>query len=385
MKSSRPPLAALTIATLAISACESGREALPNTSVFVVHAAPSYLSIEFRREQRLETEPPLEYGGVSAHSFDADQYDFNVDTSPPGALAPVRQATFAATLSEADDHYVILSESGGEIDPVVVAEPAFDPGSADAELSVFHAGPALGDVDVYVEPPGADPAAATPRGSIGHLDGIDPARLPPGEYRVTLTEPGAPAGVVFRSPAFDVGAGQDNMLVIIDDANQSLANAAVVRVAPVSSVLTDVDAPAALRAVNGANDRESKDVVVNGDFDAPLFAGLPFAAAVDYATVPPGSVDVTITPAGDPGVLELEETFTASRAGYHTYLFAGTDSAGLSSAVVREERRPIADTARVRLANGAPQFERLEVLIVEPGASLADASLTPRRSLRSCR
>lgn len=357
---------------LALSACEEGRESLPNTTVSVVHAAPSYLTINFLREERVEAE--LDFTSASRHSFDADEYDFNVEVSPPGTDGTERIATFAGSLSADNDHYIVLAEDGGEIEPVLIEEPVFDFESSESEFSIFHAAGTLGEVDVYIEPPDADPAAASPLGGIGFLERIDPATFAADDYRITLTEPGAPGDVVYRSNTFSASAGQDNLLVITDGANRNLSAANVVRVNTSPGALADVSTQSALRVVNGANNRENRDVVLDEDFDTPLFADLPFAAAVDYEMVAPGEHDLTVTPAGNPGVLELEDAFSATRGGYYTYIFGGTASAGLEGAAVLEDRRPINGTARVRVANAAMQFEQLDVLIVEAGGSLTDAA-----------
>lgn len=368
MTSPKFALAAL-VAGAALAACDSGRQAPPDTRVAVVNAAPSVLNVDFLRERVVEAEQ-LEYGTASIESFDAYEYDFHVETNPPTSEQPVRIASFAATLSADNDYYFILTETGGVMDPVVVAEPHFDSSSADSEVSVFHAGEALGEVDIYLEAPDAELAAATPLASLTAGGRLEPDTFAPGEYRVTLTEPDAPGSVVFESDAFELQAGQDNMLVVTDGAGRTASPAHVVRVDATPAGLVDASTEAALRVINGASDRASRDVVIDGNFDDPLFAGLEFATPPPYASVPAGTRDLAITPAGNPGVRELEDEFDAGHGGYYTYIFADPESNGLAGQVALEDRRPINDTARVRVMNAAARFDRLQVLIVEPESDL---------------
>lgn len=364
-----PSVSAALVAVLALTACESGRDTPPDTRVAVVNAAPSVLNVDFLRERRVESE--LDYGTASIESFDADEYDFNVEIPMPASEQPVNVATFTETLSADNDYYFILAETGNVMDPVVVAEPHFEPGSGDSELSVYHAGEALGAVDVYLEAPDADLAAATPLGTLANGDRLEPATYAAGDYRVTLTAPDAPGDVVFESATLEINTGRDNMLVIADGADRSLSPAHVVRVDASPSGLVDESAASAIRVVNGANDRESKDVIIDGDTANPLFAGLEFANVPAYASLPAGQRDIAITPAGNPGVNELEDTLQAAHGGYYAYIFAGSDSDGLAGAFVLEDRRPVNDTARLRVMNAAAQFEQLQVLIVEPGSDLS--------------
>lgn len=370
MKSTRSPLGPLLLG-LALCACDSGREPLPNATVYAVHAAPSYATITFQRES-LGEEIELGFGGAARRSFEADQYDFHVEVTPPGE-SPMRIATISHTLSAEREYYMMLIEAGGTLDPVVVEEPAFTATAGVAEFSLFHAAAALGAVDVYLEAPDADPAAATPLGSLGFGERIEPAELDPGEYRLTLTEPGNPANVLFRSPALTAAAGQDNMLVVTDEAGRTAAAAGVTRVSDQVTTVPDIDAPSAVRVVNAANDRTSRDVFVDEDFTAPLFAGLPFAAATDFATVTRAEHSFTLTPAGNPGVVEFEYPLPATGSAWYTFLFNGNPSEGLDGVHWPDERRRLADTARVRLVNAAARLDALDILIVPPGADLQDA------------
>ena len=87
--------------TLGLVACDNeSRTRTPPTQVNVVHAAPSFGNLNFRRVQRLEQ--ILEYQESGAFSWDSDTYTINIETVRPSSTDPEPVRSFTPQWSIGD-------------------------------------------------------------------------------------------------------------------------------------------------------------------------------------------------------------------------------------------------------------------------------------------
>lgn len=361
-------VASLLALFVSLQGCDQGRKTPPKTHVAVVNAVPSYADLDFLRVRR--TEATLQYEAGSIFDFDADQYDFHVRHTPVGDVTPLDLASFSQTLLADTDYAFVLAEQSGNVEPLIIETPAFDAGSGDAQVLFVHADESLGAVDIFLQPPGTDLTAVTPLdGNLDFLAHGTPSAQPPGDYVLTLTAPQDPATVLLESRTLTLDAGSTNLFVIAPDADQGLADINIVQQNEGSSVLIDRHVQSGLRVINGAGDRMQRDVYVDGDFSAPVYAALPYAAPSAYETLTRGSRDLTVTPTGNVSATELEESVSLPAGTLSTYLFAG-DSNGLSGALIVEDHRRIADAARLQIFNAATAFDGLSFYITDPGTDI---------------
>lgn len=358
--------ALLALGAILVGCTDGGTKRQPDVFVAAIHAAPSFGPISFLRERRLES--TLNYRSGEVFAFEADQYDFNVEVEHPGATERERVATFSQTLSVDTAYYFILAESAGGMEPLIVTRPKPDPNSDDAEVSLVHAAPSLAGTDVYLTAPGADLTAANPIGTVDFSGDIGPLTVAPGDYVLSLTEAGNPANVLLASPTQTFEAGEPNMFVVNDGAGEGVAPYSVTRFGMDVIPFVDANTQAGLRAIVAAPDKAPRDVVLEGAATTPLFAGLPFATVSDYATVAPGTSTLQVTPAGNPGVVELEIT-QALLVGRLQTLFVAEGETGLDGYVIAEDYRPIDGEAHLRIYNGASQFDVLDFFVVTPAGT----------------
>ena len=367
------PLGLCTILLLAcygITACDGeGRVRGPSTRVTAVHAAPSYGVISFLREERFPA--ALEYRAASTpFEYEIGQYDFNLEITRLGESAPTRLRSFSETLQENTDYFFVITEDGaGALQELIVTKPPQSATATAAEFALIHAAPAFQAVDVYVTAPGADLSAANPVGSAGFRQSIAAQTLAVGDYQLSFTAPGNPQTPLFRSVALTAGAAQSHVFVVTDGAGEGNVPVVVVRVADLLQ-LTDVDAQASIRFINAASDAQPRDFVVNDDFASPLFAAAPYGVPTDRVLLAPGAPKLTVTPAGNAGVIEAESTPSIAGGHFHTTIVAGA-AGDLEMATTMEDYRGIAGQARVRLFNGAGQFEFLDFFVLPAGSDIA--------------
>lgn len=368
----KPHFTALALFALAVglTACsQQGRQEPPKTRVEVVNAVPSYDSLDFLRVQHVEA--TLGYNVGSAFQFDADQYDFHFDFTPPGTSTEQALASFDKELVAGSDYFFVAAEVGGQVQPIMIDAPAFDPASSDAQVLLVHAAEQLGAVDVYLEPAGTDLSTATPLGNVSFLGHADPVDKAPGDYVLTVTAPQDPATVLFQSStSLTLTAGDSNMLVLEPGPGNGLGDIiATQNNTTASTFFVDTNAQSALRVINAAADQADRDIYADNNFSTPLDASVAYATASAYSTLAVGDHDIAVTPAGNVGATELTQTLSLAGGARYTFLFTG-DSNGLSGLLVSQENRPITGQSRVQFLNGATQFVALYFYLQPAGTDI---------------
>ena len=355
----------LVLVSSILAACGGeGRTRGPSARVVAVHAASSYPQILFQREAR--SEASLEFGFADESFFEVDQYDFNLKIVPPGTSAPVPLKSFSVTLQRGTDYYFVITEVGGLLEPLVLTQAPFPSTATNSEASIVHAAPASPTMDIYLTAPGAVLSAANPVGTVAFNERVTPSTFTTGDYQLSLTEAGNPLNVLFTSSPMVFFAGQSNFFVIADAADDTnevrvtrIANAA-------TAILVNVNAPSSLRIINAAADAQPRDVFIDSDFAAPFLGAVPYAAPTARAPIAAGDRTISVTPAGNPGVIEVEAINAMFPSTPYTGLLAGAPGALVLTAYP-EDRRRILGEAHLRYYDGADQFSSIQIGITTPG------------------
>ena len=365
---------ALILLSLITLGCDQGRENPPDVAVRVLNAAPSFGTLGFRREQ---TQPQnLDYKQVSVpFNWDQDQYDFHVAAIPPGGNGSCTAnvtcvADFSKELRTDINYTFVLTEIGGTIQPVFLEQPKPPASSAEAHVIALHAAEALAPMDLYFTPTSVVPPAPSgaPFASLSFGQSSAARTIATGDYVIIATGSGNPASVLLTSTPFTLSAALTASVVIVDGAGQGVAPFGIVFMGQGTGELVDQSTQASLRVVNGATDGAPRDVAINDQFTPPLFAAVPFATATPYQIVPASTNTVNVTPAGNPGVLELTATITPTTNYKHTLIFTG-EAGALTHLVQIDDGRRIDGEARVRFNNVATQFTLLDFFIVATGTT----------------
>ena len=350
-----------------LAACgNEGRTRGPDARVVAVHAASSYGQLLFLREARVASS--LAFAASSESFFEVGQYDFNIEVVPPLQQATIRLNSFSVTLERGTEYYFVITEVGGLPAPLIMTRAPFAPAATDAEASIVHAAPESPAMDIYLTAPGAVLSAANPIGTVAFTQEVAPSTFAAGPYQLAFTEAGNPLNVLFTSPTIQLLAGQSNLFVIAD-AGQGTSELHAVRVTNLSTVLLDINTPSSLRMINAATDALARDVFLDGDFTAPFFAAAPYAAPTARAPIAVGDRTISVTPVGNPGVIEVEAINAVFLGSSNTGLIAGVPGALLLTSFP-ENRRRILGEAHLRYYNAAAQFSAIQIGIATPGGSL---------------
>lgn len=376
-------VALVPLACVVVAACESegGRVRPPSTQVSVIHVAGSFGNLEFRRVERLEG--TLSYRSSQVFTWDSDTYTFNIDTTLPGLGTPIRLYTFEADLAAGNDYSIVLTEANGWLHELILEGAEAELSETEAEIIIVNTADGLQSaVDVYIEPPGTELAAATPRGTVDFLESLPVAAIAPGEYELSLTQAGNPTSVVMASDTFELAAGVRATLSVIDGLSSASPAAAVVSGAGIDTPLSDRELRAGMRVLNAQNSGDPLDVTVNSNFAPPLIPNAMFAVPTDYALVVPGAHTLQVTPAGNSGAIEIETPYRAFPGQRGTWFVRGAPGS-LAAIYSPDSQRRIRDIAEVTVYHGGTTVSNVDVFIVAPETDLGSTAPTATLSQTS--
>lgn len=382
MKARHLTLLAVLLTALTLVGCDQGRKAPAKTRVHVVNAAPSFIQLWYQREQpQGQTPDALAFKAVQPYDYDADTYDFFVYQRRASTQVLLNTWTWNKQLVADKQYTFVLAESAGQVSPQTVEYTPKLANATDTQIAVVHAGEHLQAMDVYVQPAGAGIAGATPRGTVSFLGQIAPKTFASGDYEITLTPAGNPSSVLFVSGPVNLAAGVTNVLTISDNGGQGTEAISIVVAQDSPFVLFSANAVAGVRAINVADDGMPRDFAINHEYSPPILPALPFGTVSTYATIPVNaSLPITVTPAGNPGVLEVDATLSAPAGTLSSVMFAGP-AGTLTSQIVTDDRRRIKSEAKLRFFHAANQFTTATELVIAAAGTADQTTVAPSATL----
>jgi hypothetical protein len=363
----------LACAVLVLAGCEDGRQPPPKVLVRVANVAPGFEELTYRREQDVQRAATMSFKTTREFVYDLDSYDFFVTDRTLSPDVSNRQWTFSPELRPDHGYLFVLTEVGTDVQPVVIELPTAP--ASDARFVALHAAGGQPAMDLYLERPGVGIAGATPRGTFGPQQQIPLTPLQSGEYELTLTAAGDPSNVLLTSQTISFPATSTGTFIVVPEGGQGTEQISVMfLVAGTGTILYSIDSTTELRVINGATDRVPRDFAVDSQFSPPLFSAIPFGEPTAYAPVPLRSdLKVNVTPVGNPGVLELDQTYAGTAAQRASLLFSGPAGTLVSITAIDDSRR-LHTEAKLRFANVASQFAAVDLVITNSGV---DPNLVP--------
>ena len=235
------------------------------------------------------------------------------------------------------------------LDPVTIEE-----GITDVRVSVLHAAPQVGPVDIYVTAPGDDLANTTPIDA-DFGDAAGPVALEAAtDYQVRIT-PDGDTTVVYDSGTLNLPAGTELLLIAVENTFKVGANPVnLLAVGPAEAVeVFDVNMGAEVRVVHNSADTPPVDVLIDGTevVDALAF---PDATEYDDIQAPPGTYNVVIAADADNTIAPIDEDVTLEATQSYTAIAVGSFADSSIEAVLTvDERRNIATAAIVEVIHGS--------------------------------
>ena len=257
----------------------------------------------------------VDYGQGSGFLNVADSTRVEVEAIIPGANAVVLDRQLALDFST-DYTVLAVGEVADPIDTLVLSAPtARAIAAGNLRAQVVHAAPNAPAVDVYVTAPTAALASSTPVniGALAFGQYTASAELPAGDYRIRVTAAGNPGAVVYDSGTLALAAGADLLIAAIENTGPGVTPVQLVSLDGLGSALIlDSSTPASVVAVHASPDAPAVDLLADvvgtpTDEALGLARNVSFPRVCRIAAVPaPGSYSISVTSAGNPGVVALQ-------------------------------------------------------------------------------
>jgi hypothetical protein len=351
----------------AATGCGESQTRPPRVSLTIVNAAPGFANLSTRRGSSNRAGlGTLEFPGANANTIDSGTYNITVETEDNVTNTLIERATFTDNLEPDQSHLYVMAEENEAVVPLVFSRPVFDTASTTWDATIVNAAETVANADIYIAPPNADLTTVTPVASLPFKQGTLVQQLSAGDYVVTVTEPGAPGNVLFTSDAIAFQGGFSLELIVIPDINGIDGVLSMILNAASSVTFLDANSPPSVRPMNGAADRLPRDFYRAGDFTAPFAANVAAATPQPATGVPNDTTRISVTPAGNPSVIEAELTEGLARGAVH-HLIVNGEAGALRVALINDDLRRNNTYARIRILNAVNYYDTLNIYLLAPG------------------
>ena len=371
------------IGTLLLTACTSDSN-LPDPTgkglVRAINAIQGSPEVGFLIEARPLGGVRYSYSTAPAE-YDDFSYTFHFEISYPDERGFTRVASETVKLEADGDHILMITGDINAPDVTVFNDVVrtFDAAETVFEARFLHASPTLGNLDVYLDPPGTAPGTNPPVATLAYGEIADAADFAEGSYVLTVTAANDTDIVHFMAEELSLLPQYAHVISIFDGTENNTAPAVVRSMTSVGNGLNFVDARhlPQRRFIHGALTLETSVQMPVDIYDDELLtnrvvAGLDFKDTTGYSEIAAESTTYYVTPANSTATTLFDQAVAAPIPGAysHIYLIGDTDTwAGVHFTV---DRAPVATSARIRIFNSALNYLAFDVYAVERDVPLAD-------------
>ena len=302
----------LLFATI-VSACSGNsssnqEEVTGEGFISALHAVPDLGPVNFLIEETALAS--IDYRQLSGISeYDDLTYVFNFDIFLPDAIDFTRLASkevkvedgkeylFALTGTLANPQIILWEQFGRDWGTLVANAEEENTAVTILDIAFGHLASTLGDLDIYLSEPGTTPVLGNQIATVSNGTFQESTELDADVYQLVVTSAGDPANYLFASDPFSLGSAVSVSVVIMDPGESETSNL-VVRLlgSGTSTELVDINAQSQMRVIHAADNTGPLDVILGDEFAAPFFSTLNFGDRSALGDIPPGSVDLNITP-----------------------------------------------------------------------------------------
>ncbi len=285
------------------------------------------------------------------------------DITPAGGALSDSVLTADVDLPEDQWSTVVAFDTVSALQAMVLVDDPSDLADGDIRIRPIHTARGVGEVDVWNIPKEGAPVALYSDVDFGvageYLD------LPAAAYTLGIdVDDDMVPELIFEIPALAAGTVA-NVFAVSDDSGVYLLaqtlESGILRIDPTPEVPVVEDAM--IRAIHLSADAPAVDIFVNDGMDA-AFSDLAFGQGSDYATLPAGTYDFDVAPAGTSAgdsVLSIEGLALAEGASYTAVAFDTLDN-GIKALALMDEVDGLMDgEIRVRPIHAASAVGQVDI------------------------
>ena len=334
----------------------------------------------------------LDYGeGTGEQPIPPGSHSLTIQIETPGAPTTVVGPTTLDAVANMD--YVVAVEGNVGTNPATITTVVFPHTLAlvpaqSTQIQVLNATSGPAALAVYLTAPGADLASSTPLGTAAYQGSVGPTQVAAGSWQIRLATTDGTNSVVYDSGTITLAGGTDLVLSLLETppAPPQYGGPPVLVQAP-QPHMTAVDAfgnvsylpyagtGALLRVIHASPDAPALVVTANGTPVTGLPPAFMYGNSTGYLSVMPGLNTLAIAAADNPGVALASKTRDLDAGSAHSLYALGT-LAQIFPFITHDNYRPYATQARLRLIQGAPSVNQVDVYLTAAGAGIASTAPT---------
>jgi hypothetical protein len=320
------------------------------------------------------------------NEWDDLSYNFSFDLFRQGQDEPDRLVTQLVDVEPDIEYSLALIGSLDEPELLMweVPEREWDGTEAIFEVDFVHLSPQTGQLDVYYAPEGTAPVPGNEIGTLSYGERLPYREFDQGDYVLVLTAPGDPATVILESAPIAVNPAE-RITVAFFDPDSTITSAVGVNIITRDGTavpLGDVNALPKARMLHAAFGTTAFDGYINNDLSAAAFPDVEFGELTPYVDMTELEAPLTITSAGDPDTVLLEDTIQSVTDTLRTVVFFGPADAWLTRTLA-DSSRPIATSPQFRISNFSANIAAVDVFDVATGSTPEEVVLPRFFNLQS--
>jgi hypothetical protein len=323
---------------------------------------------------------------VGFNEWDDLSYNFSFDLFRQGANEPDRLVTQPIDVEPDIEYSLVLTGSIDEPTLLMWEEPerVWDGTETIFEVDFIHVSPLSGQLDVYLAPEDTAPVVGNEVGTLSNGERLAYQEFEGGDYVLTLTAPGDPSTVILESAPLALSPAE-RITIAVFDTDPTITSAVGVSLINRDGLaipVADVDAPPRSRMLHAAFGTGPFDGYINNDLTAPVFPDLEFNELSPYIDIAELETPLTITAAGDPDTVLLEDSIVSLADTSQTVVFYGaTDE--WATRILLDNSRPISTEPQIRISNFSANVDVVDVYDIPTGTAPEDAVLPRFFNLQS--
>ncbi len=301
------------------------------------------------------------------------KYAINVQYVDPDAktVTLIGKEQVTVNTSEQATVFIVGTLSDRHTNTVLNPVPNIAAGNAEVQVMQTVQNQSL---DVYLTDAAADIATSPKLATVAFDQVSDLTTVPSGtNYRLRVTEAGGTT-VLYDSGVFPISDLTRSIFVVINYYGPGGSGFRVVQLSNQGSTnFPNEVLPVAFRVANMIPDLPSADLYIGPATGTPAFAGVTFGTVAAAQQFAPGTLNCTLTAAGDPATVLFTGSVIVTAGETRTLVLTKAGGVVVSRTSV-DNTRPISSEGQLHIINAAPSSAQPDMFLIAAGGSLAGAT-----------
>lgn len=301
------------------------------------------------------------------------KYAINVQYVDPDAKTVPLINKEQTTVNTNEQETVFIVGTLNDLHTKTVLNPVPDIAAGNAEVQVMQT-VANQSLDVYLTDAAADIATSPKLATVAFDQASDLTTVPSGaNYRLRVTAAGSTT-VLYDSGVFPINDLTRVIFVVVDYFGPGGSGFRVVQLSNQGSTnFANEVLPVAFRVANMIPDLPLADLYIGPVAGTPTFAGVPYGTVTTAQQFAPGTLDCTLTVAGDPTTVLFNGSVIVTAGETRTLVLTKAAGAVVSRTSV-DNTRPISSEGQLQIINAAPSSTQPDMFLIAAGGTLTGAT-----------